>query len=175
MRSDAAPQPQRSGRNIELASSGTRPSFTNRMLSLAPSATTMRSNGRIIVRPMPIAGPFTAATIGFVDADDLDPVAVTLRDRRAGVALELRVEHRADVGARAEPATGPGHHQRADGRVGIGDLDRVDQLGGHPRRPHVETLGPVQRQDDDVVVALHEDLLVLHGANLDLNKCSVQR
>ena len=124
---------------------------------------------------MPIAGPFTAATIGFVARMTSTQSRSPCGTDAPGVTLELRVEHRADVGAGAEPATGPGHHHRADGWVRVGRLDRVDQFGGHPGRPRVEAIGPVQRQDDDVVVALHEDLLVLHGANLDLNKCSVQR
>jgi len=67
IRSDAAPNPQRCGRIDDDASSGTRPILTNRTLSLAFSPVTMRSNGRIIVSPTPIAGPLTAATIGFVD------------------------------------------------------------------------------------------------------------
>ena len=53
-----------------LASSGTRPSFTNRMLSLAPSATTIRSKGRIMVSPTPMQAPLTAATIGFEERTD---------------------------------------------------------------------------------------------------------
>ena len=80
------------------------------------------------MRPMPIAGPFTAATIGFVARISSTQSRSPCGTDRAGVALELRVEHRADVGARAEPATGAGHHRRADGRVGIGGLDRVGQL-----------------------------------------------
>ena len=65
------------------------------------------------------------------------------------------------------PRPAPGHHDRADDRVRVGGLDRVDELGGHPRRPHVQPVGPVQGQDDDVVALLPQDLLVLHGATLD--------
>ena len=167
MRSFAAPNPHRWGRNDDDASSGTRPIFTNRTLSLALSATTMRSNGRIIVRPTPIAGPFTAATIGFVDRMSSTQSRVRAGGARPStiVAGQLRVEHRGDVGARAEPAARAGDHEGAHGGVGVGRFDRVDELGAHARRPRVELVGTVQGEQHDVVALLAEDLLVVHGAD----------
>ena len=80
--------------------------------------------------------------------------------------MQLRVEHHADVGAGAESPSRAGHHDRAHTGIGVGGLDRVRQFGGHARRPRVQAVGPVEREDDDVVVLFPQDLLVLHGATL---------
>ena len=66
--------------------------------------------------------------------------------------------------ARAEAATCARDDDGAYRRVGVSGLDRVDELGAHPRRPRVELLWTVQREEHDVVALLLEDLLVVHGA-----------
>lgn len=65
MSSLALPKPIRAPKKCELASSGTKPIFTKRMLSLAEALATMKSIANTWVSPTPTAGPLIAATIGF--------------------------------------------------------------------------------------------------------------
>ena len=148
-----------------MASSGTSPIFTNRTLSFALSATTMRSNGRIIVRPTPIAGPFTAATIGFVDRTSSTQSRVPSGRGADGVALELGVEHRRRC-RRRRRSRDPRRSPRPRRRTASASAASIASASSraHPRRPRVELLGTVQREQHDVVALLLEDLLVVHGA-----------
>ena len=102
----------------------------NRMLSFAPSATTMRSNGRIIVRPTPIDGTVHGGDDRLGRADEVDPVAVALRHRRPPASPWSSASKTAPMSAPAQkPRPAPGHDDGAHRRVGVGRLDGVGQLG----------------------------------------------
>ena len=51
----------------------------------------------------------------------------------------------------------------SDRGIGIRGFDRVDQLSAHARGPRVELLGPVEREQHDLVALLLQDLLVFHA------------
>ena len=78
------------------------------------------------------------------------------------LALDLGIEHGADVGARAERAARARHDDGADLRVGIAPRDGVAVLRHHARRPGIELLGPAQGDDADPALLLERDLLVGH-------------
>src|SRR5262245_43196415 len=87
---------------------------------------------------------------------------VALRVRLIAAALELGVEDLADVGASTEVASGAGHDDGADIRVGVGALHGVTVFGHHARRPCVEFRRPVQRDERYTATPLDDDLLVVH-------------
>ena len=67
-----------------------------------------------------------------------------------------------DVGAGTEPAPRAGHDDRADLVVFVGGANRIGLLGRHPRRPGVEPVGAVERDQGDRVAALVNERLVAH-------------
>ena len=114
-----------------------------------------------------------AATSGF---DVRQKRTQSASERSVGTAsvavlVEMAAERAADVGAGAEAAALAGHHDRADRRVVVEGADRVGHLGRHARRPGVQPIGPVQRDQADGVEALDEDLLVVHAWTVVVTTC----
>src|SRR5205823_2369654 len=66
------------------------------------------------------------------------------------------------VGAGAECAAGTRHHDRAHLVVGVGAVERVDQLGLHRRRPRVQALGTVEGDGEDAIGDLVANLGEIH-------------
>ena len=73
-----------------------------------------------------------------------------------------------DRAAGAERRGSGGEHQRADGRIGGGLVDRLRQLGGHLERQGVAPGRVVEGHDRDVAVALEPDAGVVrvHGTSI---------
>ena len=69
-------------------------------------------------------------------------------------------EHRLHVGTGAEPTSGPGDDDGADRRIVVGGRDRIGQLPHHARRPHVQLLRAVEREEEHPIPLLARDLLV---------------
>jgi hypothetical protein len=113
-----------------------------------------------MVTPMPTAGPFTAAMTGLTDSK------IRSEDGAAAVAVPgaLGVVERGpaagEVGTGAEPAPRAGEHDGPDPVVGVGAVEGVDQLAGHPAGERVEPVRPVQGDRRDPVADPVADLLV---------------
>ena len=76
--------------------------------------------------------------------------------RLAGVAAIPDRPDRVDDIARAE-APGPGDHQRPDGRIGLGAVQRGPQVVVHLARETVEGLRAVQGHDGDAALLAVQD------------------
>jgi hypothetical protein len=74
---------------------------------------------------------------------------------RAAAALQVR--------AGAEAAPRAGDHDGAHVVVRVRGVQRLDQLAAHRGGERVQALGPVERDREDVVLDLVEDLLELHA------------
>ena len=103
----------------------------------APSATRRMSIGSVIVMPTPTAGPLIAAITGFAESKmrraTCPPVSrgtssPAWRSRQSNVLAAA-----AQVGAGAEPAALAGDDDRAHIVVGVGAVERLDQLPAHRR------------------------------------------
>ena len=114
--------------------------------------------------PQPTAAPLTAAITGTSVRKQ-----AAGRRREAGLAVgSLQVgagrdHHLLDVVARAERRIATGDHQAPGG----GGVDGVGELGVGGERQRIARLGPVDRDDPDVVALLVLDLGV-HPASLSL-------
>ena len=119
-----------------------------------------------MVTPTPTAGPFTAAITGLIDRKMRNATNPPSSRCTSLVLQQLRmVEGRTagpQVGAGAEAAAAPGHDHRTDVVVGVGTIERVDQLLVHAVREHVEPIGSVERDREDAFVDLVTDLGVVH-------------
>ena len=112
-----------------------------------------------------MAGPFTAATIGFVDRTSSTQSRVRVGGGADDASPESWASNTADTSAPAQkPRPAPVTTTAPTEAFGVGRFDRIDELSAHPGRPCVELLGTVQREQHDVVALLLEDLLVVHGA-----------
>ena len=69
----------------------------------------------------------------------------------------------AEVGAGAEPAPAAGHDDGPHVVVGVGAVERVDELVHHLAGERVELVGPVERDGGDAVGDVEGDLGVLHA------------
>src|SRR6266566_1734900 len=90
--------------------------------------------------------------------------AATMLVRGRAVGAIERPAASAEVGARAERAAGAGDDHRPHAVVGIGRVERGDELVDRARGDGVEAVGTVQRDRRDGVGDVVQDLLVGHGA-----------
>ncbi len=124
------------------------------------------SIGSVIVMPTPTAGPLIAAITGFSESKMRSvnlPAGVARHPPSClPVAPVERVAAAAQVRSGAEAAALAGDDDRAHVVVGIGAVERLDQLASHGRRKRVQPVGPVERNGQNVVRDLVADLLELH-------------
>ena len=129
--------PTTRGRNQLEAASGTMPRRANTKPMRASSAARRMSIGSVIVAPTPTAGPLIAAITGLVEREHAqrELAAVVARDRlgeSAGAVVE-GLAAAGEVGPGAEAAAGAGDDDRADVVVGVGLIERLDELAAHGR------------------------------------------
>ena len=118
--------------------------------------------------PTPTAEPLIAPITGFFSRVDLQRRArpsIAVRVDRLLRALRAAVEGlaaAAEIGAGAEGASFAGHDDDAHVVVGVGCVERVQQLVAHPGRERVHAFGAVQRDRGDAVLHRVANVLVAH-------------
>ena len=126
--------PTSRGRNQLEHASGTIPRRAKTNPIRASSAARRMSIGSVIVAPTPTAGPLIAAITGLVHSNtrSMKRPPPSRGTRRRSLALPRPVIERLaaarQVGAGAEPAAGAGDDHHPDLVVGVGAVERLDQL-----------------------------------------------
>ena len=141
--------PTMRGRNQLEAASGTIPRRAKTKPIFAPSATRRMSIGSVIVMPTPTAGTVDRRDHGLGRVEDAqrDQAAAVARDlaRLLAVAPVEGVAAAAEVGAGAEASPLAGDDDGPHLVVGVGAVERLEQLPAHRRRERVQPIGPVER------------------------------
>ena len=166
--------PTTRGRNQLEHASGTMPRRAKTKPIFAPSAARRTSIGSVIVDADADRGPVDRGDHRLRRLEDAQRElrrrrrAARRRSRALAVAPVERLAAARQVGARAEAAARAGDDHRAHVVVGVGRVERGDQLAAHRRREGVQPVGPVQREREDAVGDLVADLFEVHGPDATL-------
>ena len=131
------------------------------------------SIGSVIEMPTPTAEPLMAPITGLVQSKIRSTSTPPPSRGARGVSLVRPLASALNVSPpelRSAPAQydppGPGHDHGPHGVVGVGLVERHQQLLEHRAGERVELLGPVQRDDGGGTIDLVGDLGEGHGATV---------